>query len=431
MGQSIRFLHTADLHIGAPMRGFRALNDAWAARLQRAVLEAYDRVIDTAIASEVDFVVIAGDAFDTSRPSYGDYLHFFEGLERLDAAGIPSYLIGGNHDPFTSWYRDIERLPPSAHLLGGEAAEFALFERDGAPMCLIGARGYRNQAWPIDEPVAQGITRSAAVQALEPRYRRAAEAPFCIGIIHTGLDLDQSKAYSDPELLLAADVDFWACGHLHRRYVLPSEGNPRIVFPGCVQARDLKEPGERGCYLVTMERPDGGPVGNSIEFVPTASVVFHKLEVDVSACQTLADISRLVMAQLFHYNAKANCDEMVVRVILEGETNLHAFLAKSDVIFDLRKRLNNAYPTFFCDTLVDRTRSPRDRLALKREGLFTRHVLRVAEQQRVHSIEMVNYIQSEFVKRGIDVPASLPKRVGPLNDLAEALVLDLLEEDDA
>ena len=107
-------------------------------------------------------------------------------------------------------------------------------------MCLIGARGYRNQAWPIDEPVAQGITRSAAVQALEQRYRRAAEAPFCIGIIHTGLDLDQSKAYSDPELLLAADVDFWACGHLHRRYVLPSEGNPRIVFPGCIQARDLK-----------------------------------------------------------------------------------------------------------------------------------------------------------------------------------------------
>ena len=155
----------------------------------------------------------------------------------------------------------------------------------------------------------------------------AANAPFAIGVIHTGLDLDQSKAYSDPQVLLGVDIDYWACGHLHKRYVLPSEGDPRIVFPGCIQGRDLKESGERGCYLVTMEEHRRAR-RHSLEFVPTASVVFHTLKVDVSACQTLAESRGLVMAQLFHENAKASCDEMVVRVVLEGETNLHAFLAK-------------------------------------------------------------------------------------------------------
>ena len=36
MTRKITFLHTADLHIGAPMRGFCNLTDAWAARLRRA-----------------------------------------------------------------------------------------------------------------------------------------------------------------------------------------------------------------------------------------------------------------------------------------------------------------------------------------------------------------------------------------------------------
>ncbi|MBO7701716.1 MAG: metallophosphoesterase, partial [Eggerthellaceae bacterium] len=84
MEQTVRILHTADLHIGAPVRGFCDLSDAWAERLQRVVVEAYDRVIDAAIKNTVDFVVLAGDAFDTAHASYGDFLHFFDGLDRLD-----------------------------------------------------------------------------------------------------------------------------------------------------------------------------------------------------------------------------------------------------------------------------------------------------------------------------------------------------------
>ena len=120
------------------MRGFRNLSDSWASRLRRAIPEAYDRMIETAIARKVDFAVFAGDMFDTARASYGDYLRFFEGLERLDAAGIPSYLITGNHDPYTAWQYDLAKLPESAHMLGFDGPQFALYEREGEPLCLIG-----------------------------------------------------------------------------------------------------------------------------------------------------------------------------------------------------------------------------------------------------------------------------------------------------
>ena len=299
----MKFLHMADLHLGAPARGFVGLAPEWAARLQRAIPEAYDRAIDAAIAHAVDFVVIAGDVFDTSKPSYGDYLRFFEGLEKLDAAGIPSYLVAGNHDPYTAWARDVERLPESAHLLGVDGPEFALFSRESAPECLIAGRSYHNQAWPADQSIADGITRAAAAEAL------GTDAPFAIGIIHTGLDIDIAKAPADQAELMAAGIDYWACGHFHQPIVRPTPGNPRVVFPGCLQARDIKETGERGCYLVELER-NAPP---SLEFIPTSSVVFQQLEVDVGACQTLADLVHLVQARLFRENGLVHCDAMVVR----------------------------------------------------------------------------------------------------------------------
>lgn len=412
------------------MRGFGDLSDAWAERLMRAIPEAYERVIETALSRHVDFVVIAGDMFDTARASYGDYLRFFEGLDKLDAAGIPAYLVTGNHDPYTIWQHDIDRFRPSAHMMGYDGPEFALFERDGEPLCLIGARGYRNQAWPVDEPIAAGITRNAAIQELRVARPQAARAPFAIGILHTGLDLDQSKAYSDPQVLMGADIDYWACGHLHKRFARPAESNPRIVFPGCIQGRDLKESGERGCYLVTMEeRSDADRPHIALEFVPTASVVFKTVKVDIGKCRTLADIAHFVQSRLFHESAQASCDEMVVRVVLVGATDLHEYLVRPEVRIDLRKRLNGAYPSFFCDALVDRTHSRRNRAALADEGLFPAHVLRVSDQQAAFEEEMVNYVQAELVKRGIEVPSSLGRGVAGFNRAAESLVLDLLERE--
>lgn len=395
--------------------------------MQRAISEAFDRVVEIALSRKVDFVLIAGDSFDTSQASYGDYLHYFDGLKKLGEAGIPVYLTTGNHDPYTSWQKDIARLPGSSRMLGVDGPEFALYEKDGEPLCIIGARGYRNQAWPVDEPMAAGITRQEAIAALASSNPGAARAPFCIGMIHTGLDIDQAKAYSDPQALLAADVDYWACGHLHKRLVKPSEDDPRIVFPGCIQGRDLKESGERGCYVVSMRESEAGRAETEIEFVPTANVAFQTIQVDVGACQTLADVAHLAQAQLFHENAEVNCDEMVVRIVLKGTTDLHGFLSRQEVLGDLRQRISAAYPAFYCDALVDRTRAPRNRAAMMREGLFEAHALRVADEQSSAPDEMVNYVQTEFVKRGIDVPSSLSRRIDAFNDAAETIVLDLLE----
>lgn len=426
MARRLTFIHAADLHLGAPFRGLRALSDAWATRLLTALSEAYDRVIDAAIAREVDFVVFAGDIFDSARPSYGDYLHFFDGLRRLGDHDIPAYLITGNHDPYTSWKHDFFSLPENAVMLPGDRPGFQLLERDGEPLCLIGGRGYYNQTWPADECIAEGVTRAAAEAALLPDHPRATEAPFAVGLLHTGLHLDPVKAPVDPAVLMRSGMDYWALGHIHLKYVYPSDDNPKLVFSGCIQGRDVKETGERGVYQVTLTQ--GAP--NQVEFIPTASVVWQRLGVDVADCTNLPSITDKIMRELFRVNGKAHCEEMVARITLEGQTPLHAMLARDDVRADLRKHLNDSYPSFFCDALIDATAEPRDKEALRREALFPAVFLQVAEAQRADADDQVAFLQDEFFQRAIQLPSAYTRTIDQLAEDAENLVLDLLSQGD-
>ena len=69
MSSKVTFIHSGDLHLGAPFRGLRALSPAWAQRLARAIPEAYDHVIQACLDNRVDFLLLAGDMFDTDKPS--------------------------------------------------------------------------------------------------------------------------------------------------------------------------------------------------------------------------------------------------------------------------------------------------------------------------------------------------------------------------
>ncbi len=426
MSKTLTFIHAADLHLGAPFRGLGRVSETWAARLMRAISEAFDRVVDAALERQVDFVVIAGDIFDATRSSYGDYLHFFEGMRKLGRAEIPVYLVTGNHDPYTSWKQGLMLLPENAHMLPADRPGFELFCRDGEPMCIIAGRGYFNQTWPADKCIAEGLTRAAGESALAKQYPDVAQAPFSVGVLHNGLNLDPIKAPVKPSYLMNSGIDYWACGHIHQPYVYPSEKDPHIVFSGCIQGRDIKETGPRGVYEVTLSEGKNP----SIEFIPTASVVWQKLKVDVSDCSSLPAVSDLVMRELFRVNGKAHCEEMVSRITLVGKTSLHSTLSQPGVCEDLRKHINDSYSAFFCDAVIDSTREPRDKKALRAEGLFPAVLMNVAADQQADFDDQVAFLQEEFLSRGLQLPGSCARKADKLTSHAEDLVLDLLSQGD-
>ncbi len=86
----MRFLHTADWHLGRSFHGSSLLED------QAHVL---DQLVDLARQAQVDAVVVAGDIYDRALPPADAVSLLGDVLERLVAgAGIPVLLIAGNHD---------------------------------------------------------------------------------------------------------------------------------------------------------------------------------------------------------------------------------------------------------------------------------------------------------------------------------------------
>lgn len=51
--------------------------------------------------------------------------------------------------------------------------------------------------------------------------------------------------------LNAFDYDYWALGHVHGQQVI--QETPRIVYPGVLLGRHIRETGEKGCMLITVE----------------------------------------------------------------------------------------------------------------------------------------------------------------------------------
>lgn len=414
MSERVTFIHAGDIHLGAPFRGLRALSPAWADRLAGAIPDAYDKVIQACIDEHADFLLLAGDVFDTDKPSYAHYRRFLAGLRRLASRGIPAYIIAGNHDPYANWHDIVPDLPEGAVLFPSDAPSFALFEKNGAPVAAIAARGFATL--PAGEDIAAGMTREAAERAC------GATPPFCVGMLHTGLWMDPYKAPTSEAALLAADMDYWALGHIHARYTTPAE-NPRIAFCGCAQGRDIKETGDRGCLKVTLET--GLP--NIVEFIPTAQVEWEKLQVDVTDCAGADDVIAACVRAVFDANARSRCEEMVVRIELTGATPLHALLANPDSLEALRAELNESYPSFYCDALVDATSFVRDLESLARGASFAGTFLRTASAEAEDEAASLAYLQEEFARRGLTVPRSVARRTADLSVRAQETVLSLLE----
>ena len=411
MQERVTFIHSGDIHLGAPFRC--QLSPAWADRLATAIPDAYDAMIQACIDHEVDFLLLAGDVFDTDKPSYAHYRRFLAGLKRLESRHIPVYIIAGNHDPFATWHDIVADLPSNAHLLPSDAPSFSVFRKDGHPCALIAARGFSNMEKGAD--IAAGMTRAAAERAC------GVEAPFCIGMLHSGLWMDPYKAPTSEKALLAAGMDYWALGHIHKSYLMP-EHDPRIAFCGCVQGRDIKETGPRGCLKATLVQ--GEP--NKVEFIATSQVEWGRVRVDVSECAGGDAVIAACVRAAFAENAGGSCEEMVVRIVLEGATPLHKTLSDPLALEALRKELNESYPSFYCDALVCETEAVRDKAKIASSNTFEGALLRGFASDSDDAL--LAYLQEEFAARGLTVPRCVASHLDSIAARAEDTALSLLEE---
>jgi DNA repair exonuclease SbcCD nuclease subunit len=95
--KQLRIAHLADTHLG--YRHYTKL-DPGSNRNQRTVdvERAFERAIDDILERDVDLIIHAGDVFDHVRPSWETLRVFVRAMRRIEAEGIPTVVIAGNHD---------------------------------------------------------------------------------------------------------------------------------------------------------------------------------------------------------------------------------------------------------------------------------------------------------------------------------------------
>lgn len=261
---TIRFIHTADLHLDSPFKGMTAMPAERLSRLRDSTFTAFSKLIDYALASKPDFVLIAGDIYDGENRSLRAQLKFKEGMDKLNSAGIPVFLSHGNHDHLGGKWTRFEL--PSNVFAFGRTVEKAQLTVEGHPVSIY---GFSYQERHIREKMIDHYP-----QADDPDA-------FHVGMLHGSLAGDETHAVYAPftkSELLAKQYDYWALGHIHLRQQLHEE--PPIVYPGNTQGRHRNERGEKGFYEVSLAKN-----GTSLKFIPTSVIVFDRVDVSCTGIQ--------------------------------------------------------------------------------------------------------------------------------------------------
>src|SRR5215470_13336811 len=117
--EQLRFIHAADLHLDSPFRGIGEAAPELRDQLQGATLQAFERLVDHTINSKADFLVLAGDLYDSRDRSLRALLAFRRQMERLAERDIGVYIVHGNHDPLNGWGSEFQ-LPPNVTTFAGK-----------------------------------------------------------------------------------------------------------------------------------------------------------------------------------------------------------------------------------------------------------------------------------------------------------------------
>jgi exonuclease SbcD len=303
-----RFIHAADIHLDSPLRGLSAYQDAPAEQLRGATREALSQLVTAAIAEQVDFIVIAGDLYDGDWPDFNTGLFFCSEMGRLQRAGIPAFVLYGNHDAESQMTRSL-RLPDNVRRFSATECQLHKVHTAAGVDVALHGRSFK-----------QRDTTENLVGGYGPPVR----GHFNIGVLHTALEGGYgdhaSYAPCTLEELHAKGYDYWALGHVHEHRIWT--GPSTVCFPGNLQGRSIRETGRRGAVLVTV----GDDRKPQVERLFVDVLRWEALGVDVSACESLDAVALRIGRAFSELLETDGHVPRAVRLSLTGSTAMHGEL---------------------------------------------------------------------------------------------------------
>lgn len=297
----MKFLHAADLHLDSPLRGLARHEGAPVDALRGATRKAFDNLVELAIEEKAAFVLLAGDLYDGTWQDFSTAIFLARKLGELDRAGIRVFGVLGNHDAQSKLTKALERPKNLTLFPASKPRTEVLSELD------VAIHGQSFGERHVEENLAAG-------------FPSAKPGMLNIGLLHTSLDgREGHAAYAPCKLddLRARGYQYWALGHVHAGEVVSTD--PWVVFPGCLQGRNARETGPKGCCLVSVE--DGRV--ESVEHRALNVVRWASCEVDLGEVDTMQGALESAAGALREARDDAEDSIVAARVRFVGASPAH------------------------------------------------------------------------------------------------------------
>ena len=334
-----KFLHAADIHIDSPLRGIARYEGMPVDDIRLATRRSFDKLVRLAVDERVRFVLLAGDLYDGDWKDTSTGMFFVSRMARLRAAGIPVFLVAGNHDAANRMTKSL-RLPETVSIFSAKHPETKLLpEGDVA----IHGQSFSNQHMYDNLAVHYPMKRPGC---------------FNIGLLHTSVSgYEGHEPYAPCTLddLRLKEYDYWALGHVHAKQELCS--HTLVVFPGNIQGRNIRETGPKGCALVTVG--DGSEI-LECDHVHLDVIRWERASVDLTGAATIGELQDRTSDAIRALMEAADGRPLVLRMELEGSTPLHdRLVAENQWRDDLRALATDVgSESVWIEKTVIRTRPP-------------------------------------------------------------------------
>jgi len=263
----MKFAHLGDCHLGSWRQP----------ELQALNLENFKKAIQTCIKQKVDFILIAGDLFDSAYPPIEILKEAFAELKKLKDENIPCFIIAGSHDYSASGKTFIDVLEKAGLCKNCFSCE----EKEGKiilnPVVYkdVAIYGYPGKKSGLEVP---DINRIALQDS--PGF-------FKILMLHTTIDdAKGSLPIESVDEKKLPKADYYALAHLHIDYCENNFVYSGPIFPNNFQ--ELEELKFGSFYIVDTQK-------NKFEKIQlkTKDVEYFDLEIKNSLIATDLIISEL------------------------------------------------------------------------------------------------------------------------------------------
>lgn len=263
----MKYAHLADLHLGS-----------WREPKMRDLsTKSFLNALDQCIEQQVDFILFAGDIFNTSLPALDTLKIVAKKLKELQEKNIPLYVIAGSHDFSPSGKTMIDVLENAGLLYnvckGTVDPETKLVQLAFTTDAKTGAKitGILGRKGLLDRSYYQNLLLPPLEQ----------ETGYKIFMFHTALTelmpkhLDMMEA--QPASFLPKHFHYYAGGHIHHPHKIELANYGTLTYPGALfpnNFAEIEKYSHGGYYLITTDR-GAAEINQTIEWIPV-NVMEHQ-----------------------------------------------------------------------------------------------------------------------------------------------------------